>query len=45
MVLTSMKTTFPIAVPKEIIYKDMKNLNKKAFKRDLKENLKQALPN
>ena len=34
MVLTSMKTTFPKAVPKEIIYRD-----KKAFKRELKENL------
>ena len=29
MVLTSMKTTFPKAVPKEITYRDMKNLDKK----------------
>ena len=42
MVLTSMKTTFPKAVPKEIVYRDMKNFDKKAFKRDLKENLKKA---
>ena len=42
MVLTSMKTTFPKAVPKEIVYRDTKNFDKKAFKRDLKENLKKA---
>ena len=42
MVLTTMKTSFPKAVPKEIIYGDMKNLDKKALKRDLRENLKQA---
>ena len=42
MVLTSMETTFPKAVPKEIIYRDMKSLDKNAFKRDLKEKLKQT---
>ena len=42
MVLTSMKTTFPKAVPKEFIYRDMKNFDKNAFKRDLKEKLKQT---
>ena len=40
MVLTIMKENFPKAVPKEIIYRDMKNLDKEAFKRDLKEKLK-----
>ena len=40
MVLTSMKTTFPKAVRKEIIYRDMKNFDENAFKRDLKEELK-----
>ena len=37
MVLTSMKTTFSKAVPKETIYRDIKNLDRKAFKRDLKK--------
>ena len=37
MVLTSIKTTFPKAVPKELIYRDMKNLDKNVFKRDLKK--------
>ena len=36
IVLTSMKTNFQKAVPKEFIYRDMKNLDKNAFKRDLK---------
>ena len=42
MVLTSMGTTFPNAVPKEIIYRDIKSLDKNAFKCDLKEKFKQT---
>ena len=41
-VLTSMKATFPKAVPKEIFYRDMKIFDKNAFKHDLKEKLKQT---
>ena len=38
MILTTMKTTFPKAAPKTITYRDMKKLDKTAFKFDLKEN-------
>ena len=37
-----MKSTYPKAVPKAIIYRDKKNLDKNDFKRDLKKKLKQT---
>ena len=37
-----MKTTFPTAALREIIYRDMKDHDKNAFKRDLKEKLKKT---
>ena len=41
-VVTSMKKIFSKADLKEIIYRNMKNLDKNAFKCDLKEKLKQT---
>ena len=40
--MTSIKTTFPTAALREIIYRDMKDHDKNAFKRDLKEKLKKT---
>ena len=42
MILTTMKTTFPKAAIKTITYRDMKKLDKTAFKFDLKEKLQQV---
>ena len=38
-----MKTTFEKAAPKTIIDRDMKQFEKLAFKRDLKESLKKLM--
>ena len=42
MVLTSIKTTFPKVVPKTMIYRDMKRLDKIAFECDLRNRLREA---
>ena len=42
MILTSMKSTFEKSAPKILIYRDMKQFDNLAFKRDLKESLKKV---